>query len=246
MSVHWSVDQLTEYLSEISGQRDESLAMQVAAERAAEALDAEVAAVALGGEVRSSVGFGQHRPSPELVPAARAGGVVTVPGLGASHAAASDLGRDVEGVLIVARVDEPLAPEELQMLHGMARMLGLAIRGMRALEAERMLRGEREREAQERLELLDEVRARQRLVETLLEIQRTISNRAPLQNILDTITSGAAGLFDGWAVSLVLTDRANPEVRVIASTAGNGTCDDVAVRAGAAAATTRRLCASSA
>ncbi|MBT8225241.1 MAG: EAL domain-containing protein [Dactylosporangium sp.] len=236
MTFHWSVHHLTEYLSEVSGQQDETLAIRVAAERAAEALDAEVAVVIVAGKVRACVGFGLDDPPAALTRNARAGGTLLVPGTGNLHTFAADLGRDIEGTLVVARVDEPLVAEELQMLHGMAKMLGMAVRGLRTLEAERILREAREREAQQRLELLEAVRARQRLVETLLEIQRAISSRKPLPDIFDIITSGASGLVEGWGIVLVLTDPAGQDPPVIASRNGNRTCDDVAVRVGAAAA----------
>jgi diguanylate cyclase (GGDEF)-like protein len=236
MAIQWSVHHLTEYLSEVSGQRDESRAISVAAERAAEALDAEVAAVVVAGRVRACLGFGVDDPPEGLLQTPRAGGALPLPGIGTLHTCVADLGRDTEGTMIVARLDEPLVPEEAQMLHGMARTLGLALRGMRTLEAERVLREERELEAQQRLELLQAVSARQRLVETLLAIQRTISSRKPLQDILDTITSGASGLVEGWEVALVLTDSAIGDPPVIASRTGRRTRDDTAIRAAAAAA----------
>jgi diguanylate cyclase (GGDEF)-like protein len=236
VSLHWSVYQLTDYLTEVSGQVDEPRATQVAAERVAEALDAEMSAVIVREGVTSCVGFGEDEPPPDLLTIARAHGSLDVPGLGALHTAAAALGRDGDDFLVVARSGEPLTADELQVLHGMAHMLGLALRGIRTLEAERTMREEREREAQERLALLTVVQERQRLVETLLEIQRTISGRKPLPEVLDTITAGASGLFDGWAVALVLTEPLNPELHLVASVFGRRVCDDTTVRAAGAVA----------
>lgn len=238
MSFHWSVHQLTEYLSEVSGQQDESQAMAVAAERAAEALDAEVAAVLIAGEVQARVGFGAQDPPQGLFSVARVGGTIAVPEIGVLHTCAADLGRHVAGTLVAARLDEPLVPEEVHMLHGMAQMLGLALRGLRTLEAERILREEREREAQQRLALLEEVSNRQRLVETLLGIQRTISSRKPLHDIFHTITSGASGLVDDWSVALILIDPLRDDPPIITSRNGRRACDDVAIRVAAATAMT--------
>ncbi|GAA2391827.1 bifunctional diguanylate cyclase/phosphodiesterase [Dactylosporangium salmoneum] len=98
------------------------------------------------------------------------------------------------------------APEERQMLQGMAQMLGAALRSIRALAAERTLWAERERET--------------RLVEALLTIQRAISSRRPLQEILDLTTAGAAELLGGAHVALVLTD---PQPRVASNFAGDWT-----------------------
>ena len=64
----------------------------------------------------------------------------------------------------------------------------------------------REREAERRLRLLETLRQRERLLETLLAIQRDISHRAPLQTVLDAVTSGASAMPDGDFVALVLID----------------------------------------
>ncbi|MDQ1288524.1 MAG: hypothetical protein QG622_2089 [Actinomycetota bacterium] len=236
MVLHWSVYQLTDYLTEVSGQVDERRATEVAVERVAEALDAEIAAVAQNGGLRCCVGFGEDEPPPGFARLAREGRVLVCEGFGTLYTASAALGRNSDESLIVARSGEPLTAEELQMLHGMAQMLGLAVRGIRTLEAERTLRAEREREAGERLALLHVAQERQRLVETLLEIQRTVSGRKPLPEVLDTITAGASGLFEGWAVALVLTEPLNPELHLVASVFGRRVCDDATVRAAGAAA----------
>lgn len=219
MALHWSVHQITSYLSEISGQQDERQAMRLAAERAAEALEAEVAVVAVAEDVRASVGFGQDPPPPALLEVARDGGALHVPRLGDLHCAAWPLSRGGAELLVVGRVEEPLSAEELQLLHGMAQMLGLALQGIRTLGA---------------------VRERQHLVETLLQIQRSISSRRPLKDVLDTITAGASGLFEGWAVSLVLVESSGAEQHIVASTHGRAGCGENLVRSVGSAATVTR------
>src|SRR5665213_3074916 len=92
------------------------------------------------------------------------------------------------------------------MLQGMARVLGLAVRNLRTLTIERGLRTEREVEAEQRLVLLGTLSRRQRMLETLLTIQRSISHRAPLQQLLDSVTRGASELLDGASVALVPDD----------------------------------------
>jgi diguanylate cyclase (GGDEF)-like protein len=64
----------------------------------------------------------------------------------------------------------------------------------------------REQEAERRLRLLDQLRRRERLLQTLLSIQQDISHRAPLQDILDSVTMGASIMLDGAFVALVLVD----------------------------------------
>jgi diguanylate cyclase (GGDEF)-like protein len=77
----------------------------------------------------------------------------------------------------------------------MANVLGLCLRGIAAIEIERK---------------------RQRLLETLLDIQRAISHRAPLPEVLAAITEGASALLDGCAVALVLHDALDPEHPIVA------------------------------
>ena len=64
----------------------------------------------------------------------------------------------------------------------------------------------REQEAERRLRLLDTLRQREKLLETLLGIQRDISHRVPLPKVLDAVTSGASTMLDGAFVALVLVD----------------------------------------
>ncbi len=76
-------------------------------------------------------------------------------------------------------------PEERNLLPGMARGVGLTLRMIGALEAEH---------------------ERRRLLEVLLDIQRAISHRAPLFEVLAAVTVGASSLLAGRRVSLVLKD----------------------------------------
>jgi diguanylate cyclase (GGDEF)-like protein len=221
VTLHWSTHQLTEYFTAVSASADEQVAMRVAVERALEALDAEVGAVLLAGEdgVRGLTGL------PETVPAEQVrqsfGGAPTVelPLLGEANGAQSALGSDIDGELVVARVDDEFSTEERQMLRGMAQVLGLALRNLRILTTERALREERASEAKQRLELLEVVRARQTLLETLLSIQRAISRREPLQSVLDAITEGVSGLLGQAPIALVLADPAEPTSLIVASRA---------------------------
>ena len=54
---NWSTQQLTGFLATVSSASDERTASRLAVERAAEALDAEVAALLRQGEVYVSIGF---------------------------------------------------------------------------------------------------------------------------------------------------------------------------------------------
>src|SRR5712692_9433769 len=68
----WSTLQLTEFLAVVSACGDEDEAMRSGMERAAEALEAEVAALVNETEVLAAVGFAQGAlPHRELMAAAR-------------------------------------------------------------------------------------------------------------------------------------------------------------------------------
>ena len=216
----WSMYQLTEYFAAVTAAADESAAIMLAVERAAEMVDAEVGAVVLNEEVRGAWGFGAEVPVKELQALALAAGTLPVVAVGDLYAVPSSLGSDLPGALIVARLDGPVAEEERQVLQCMAQVLGLALRSIRVLSAERTVRTEREREAAERLVLLEQSQTRRMLVEALLTIQREISNRKPLPEILDTVTSGTAALLGGVPVALILAEAGRARRLSVASTAG--------------------------
>jgi diguanylate cyclase (GGDEF)-like protein len=237
VAYHWSIHQLTEYFDAVTSREDEGVAMSVAMERAVEALGTELGALILDGEVLTCVGVGREEPPVDALIRAAAGSVVIdVPHLGLLHAAAAGLNGEVSGHLIVGRIDDEFNGEERQLLQGMANVLGLALRSLRTLQAERRLRTEREREAAERLRLLDKLGQRQRLLESLLTIQKAISHRTQLRNVLDAVTSGAAQLLNDAFVALVLTEPGSDRNRIVSSAApANDTQDhDALVMATAA------------
>jgi diguanylate cyclase (GGDEF)-like protein len=202
----WSTLQLTEFFSAITRAGTITTAARLAVQRATEATDAEVAAVVCGDDVPASVGLGRAPSESLFTSLDTSTDAADFPGVGAMHLTVHTLDRDVPDRLIIARADEPFAAEERQMLQGMARVLGLALRGLRTLEAERQLRLEREREAVDRLELVQALERRERLLETLLRVQRSANQRTPLAEVLDMITTGTSGLLDGVPVALVLRD----------------------------------------
>jgi diguanylate cyclase (GGDEF)-like protein len=226
----WSEHQLAEFLAVVSSCPDEPAAVRAAAEWAAELLEAEVGAVVQDGRVTSQVGFPAGRvPEAELV-ALVAGkvAVVTLPILGTCAAAVSALedrpgGHALDaagGDLVVARVGGAFSGEELSLLRAMGRVLSLTLRQLRAFVQERELRAERERRIGENEQLVQALQEHQRLLEQLFRVQRAIANRAPLQEILDAITSGAAALFGEEMVGLQLFDTEDPAFLVLVSAAG--------------------------
>jgi diguanylate cyclase (GGDEF)-like protein len=211
--LNWSTHLLTEYFAAINAAEDETQAIVNAVERTVEMVEAEVGAVVRDGQVHGAYGFGGPAPEGALHAVAAGEGRLIAPGIGDLYAVASPLGDAVGSALIVGRLDESFQPEERQMLQGMSQVLGLSLRSIRVLAAERHLRAEKERQA-------SSAQTRQRLVETLLTIQRAISGRRPLPEILDAVTSGAADLLEGATVVLMLAEGGTDRRLTVASMYG--------------------------
>jgi diguanylate cyclase (GGDEF)-like protein len=193
-----SAHQLVEFLTAVSAHERAEGATAAAAELAAEQFDAEVGAVVVGDALAAATGFG-------AVGVVHAhDGEVDLPGLGRCWVARAEWDADRRARLVVARRGTPFSADERTALTGMARILGLALRGVAAVGAERMLR------------------ERHRLLEVLLDIQRSISHRKPLSDVLAAITSGASGLLGGCPVALVLDDPLDPERPIVAATTAGG------------------------
>ena len=189
----WSTLQLAEFFSAITRAGTIGSAARIAVQRAAESTDAEVAAVVCADGVPASIGLGRD-PEPSAFTTLLPGtGLVTFPDVDIPmHLTVQVLDRDTGERLIVARADEPFAAEERHMLQAMSRVLGLALRSLRTLAAERQVRQALER--------------REQLLETLLRVQRSANQRVPLDEVLHMITSGAAALLEDTTVALVLRD----------------------------------------
>jgi diguanylate cyclase (GGDEF)-like protein len=204
----WSTQQLTEFLAAVSSCPDEQAAIRVAVERAAEALESEAGAVVLGGRLVAAIGFPDGQaPEADLVAVAQGGrGLLDLPGMAACNTAVAVLEEHPPGQLLVARSGDGFAPEELNLLRGMGRVLTLTLRQLRMLGEERRLRAE--------------LQERQRLLEQLSKLQRAIANRAPLQEILDAVTAGAAQLLGDEVVGLRLLDTDDPRYTLLISSSG--------------------------
>jgi diguanylate cyclase (GGDEF)-like protein len=194
MAYHWSIHQLTEYLVSVSRPADRAAAIRVALERVCEALEAELGVVVIGGDQLGELGFGRHLVPAALLTAAD-NARLSVPGIGEAHLASGKLGTadgrtgTSHARLVIGRLSEGFGAEEQQMLQGMALVLGLVLENLATLQAERQ---------------------RHRLVETLLEIQRAISARRPLPEVLNAVTAGASALLGGCPVALLLLDPHPP------------------------------------
>jgi diguanylate cyclase (GGDEF)-like protein len=153
---HWSTHQLTEFFAAVCSPQDERAAITIAVERAAEVLEAEVGAVLRGDRVEVARGVDRDLLDGALPPGPAS--LLSLPGLDDLNIGTARFGAEPRGALMVARAGDPLDPEERQLLQAMAQTLGLALDNIALLTAERRLREEREREAAERLALVEAVR----------------------------------------------------------------------------------------
>ena len=213
----WSSQQLTEFLTAVSAVPEETILLRSAAERAAEAMESEVAAVVIDGRVGASIGFAAGEVPDDLLLAIATGERPSkLPGLGRAAILAVRLEHQLDGALIVARAGtDPFSTEDGGLLRGMARVLALSLRMLRLLEAERLAREASEAKTEEIVE-------RQRLLEGLAGVQRLITHRAPLQEVLDAITAGVAGIIADEVIGLRLIDPADPLTLTSSSVTGVG------------------------
>ena len=209
----WSTQQLTEFLAAIGSASSRAAAVRLAVERVAEAVEAEVAAILIGGRIVAQIGFPPGAAPRALLRRIAAGeDRVEIEGIGRCRTAAGRLGENEEMTVVIARAgDAPISGEDRALLRGMVRVLTLSLRNLALLKRERAARRASQRQAAE-------IGERQRLLEALNSVERMIADRAPLQEILDSIVSGTARLVGDAVVGLRLLDPDVPGVlRVVAS-----------------------------
>ena len=151
----WSTQQLAEFVASVSACTTEAAVARAATERAAEALDADVAAIMCGDELLAAVGYPEHAAPVKELAGIRPGVAdswLNVPGAGRCAAAAAALAYPPGTTLILAR-PSGLTRQETSLLRGMARVTEMTMRMLRVLDHERAAREEVERLAQEQVAL---------------------------------------------------------------------------------------------
>jgi GAF domain-containing protein len=151
----WWTQQLAEFVASVSPCTTEAAAARVAVERAAEVLDADVAAIMVGGELLAAVGYAEGtEPLDELkrIQPGAQDSRLDVPGVGWCAVAAAGLAHPSGATLILARRDG-LTRQETALLGGMARVAAMTITMLRVLDHERGAREESERLAREQASL---------------------------------------------------------------------------------------------
>ncbi|MGQ0521329.1 MAG: putative bifunctional diguanylate cyclase/phosphodiesterase [Actinomycetota bacterium] len=210
----WSGQQLAEFLASVSSYEHEATATAGGVERAAEAVEAEVGAVVRDGRVVSCVGFPPGRVPHQELGRVAAGELdeLEVPGAGRCAVIRVALEDETPTTLVLARSGDPFTSVEVALVRSMGRVLSLSLRMLRTLGAERGARERSEHQAQENAALLATLQERQTLLERLFRIQRSISHRAPIGEVLDAVTGGAAELLGDDVVGLRLLDPDDPTI----------------------------------
>jgi diguanylate cyclase (GGDEF)-like protein len=218
----WSTQQLSEFLVAVAACRDQVSAISGAIQWAAEALEAEVAALVGEGGLVDTVGFPRGRvPEAELCAVAEERGAeLEVAGLGRLHLTSAPVEGMFTGRLLLGRSATGFDVEETSLVRAMARGLALTLDSLHMLERERHLRTVSEDQAADNLRLLGMLQERQTLLERLSKIQVSISRRAPLQEVLDAIVAGARELLGDEVVGVRLVDRADPDYMTLLSITG--------------------------
>ena len=228
----FSTQLLVQFLTAVSSCPDEASAALVAAERAAAAFEAEVGAV-VADDVVAAVGLVDDAACrEELRAVAQAGaGELEVPGVGTCVAQAAPLRDAADGHLVVARASRPgFSTAEIHLLRGMARAYHVAVGSLRTVEGERAMRELSEQHAAENARLLQSLRTRHQLLEHLVAVQRAVTRRAPLEEVLGTIVDSARTLLGDDVAAICLVDRADPTRFVHVTSRGMPLGAETAVR----------------
>jgi PAS domain S-box-containing protein len=212
---NWSIQQLTGFLAMVSSAEDERTASRVAVERAAEALDAEIAALLRHGAVVASVGFRRDQ-MPEAALAEVADGKTSrlmAPGVEERVAITITVESETPSRLVFARpAGRDFTGEEIYLARGMAHVLALSLRLFRLAAEERRQRHEAETQSELNQRLLDSLQERQELLERLARIQRSITHGAVREDVLDAICLGARELLGDEVAGLQLVPPDDPTV----------------------------------
>ncbi len=203
-TVSSSTQQLAEFVAVVSTAADEQIAMRSAAELVAQSLGADAVAVVSPGGVAHCVGWPAGAAPLEAIRTAAAAepgvtGLLAVPGLGELPVSSVNAGEIDDVRLLLIRAAGPLDAEEKGLLRGMERTLGLAVRNHEALGV---------------------LRERQRLLEGLSEIQRSIAHRAPLHQVFDAIVQLGSDILGEHQTVLLLRDKSDPDTLGIAASTG--------------------------
>jgi diguanylate cyclase (GGDEF)-like protein len=213
--------QLTDFLGLIASFDREQPALACAAGRVAELFAALGVLILDQGEVASHAGFEGQDPPAELIALATGSMIsparVELPGLGPCTVARVSIADDGSRTISVVRLAAPFEAEELKQLDGIGKVLAMATKTLHALDAERELRAESERQAAEHARLLGALREKQRLGERMSRIQRAIVDRDELYSIFEQIVQAACDLTDVDSACLRIRGREGERTSLVAA-----------------------------
>ncbi len=214
----WATQQLSEFLALFGAFADERSAMPRLVERAAEVLEADAVVLCDTDRVLAATG-----PPAEVAEGSQLRLVIagerdsiTLAGTDA-HAVAVPVGDNDGRALVVARTGERFAREELDLMYGMGRVIGLGLQTLSLVDAERALRAGSEGQAEENSRLLFALRERQVLLERLSAIQRSIVGQQPLHEIFEQVLEAGCELLGDEVGLLRMRDPAGARTTVAAS-----------------------------
>ncbi len=198
----WTAQALTDFLRAVSDCVDPVAMHRVAVDHVRTGVAGDIAAFIRDEQVLcTSAGSNDAPPDADLIrAAARSGGKVLVPGVGACDVTTVASDDDFPVRLLVGRSrGGPLSPDEIGLLHSMLGVL---------------------RVADENLQILSGLRERQQLLERLSVIQRSIAHRAELDEIFRAITTGLATLLGEEIALIRMIDTDNPSEHVLVASHG--------------------------
>jgi diguanylate cyclase (GGDEF)-like protein len=217
-SLGWAAQQLAEFLAVLTAASDELSALDDGLECLAYSFEADACAFLRESSVEASRGWTGGHPGAEVLAAASSEETgVLVPGAGWCETVAIGVDKEAGTSLLIARAGKPFTAEEVGLLRGMARVLGLALRLLGTVAVERQHVEENQRHLDENKALLATVGERQALLERLAQVQHKISSHRSLEEVLDAITAGAAELLGEEMVALRLIDEPEPDIMVVVS-----------------------------
>jgi signal transduction histidine kinase len=214
----WFPQQLVAFLEAVWSATTEAEAGRTAVERAAETLDAEIAAIVCPDRVVAVVGYPAGAvPVRELTSITAGGGhhELTVPDVGVCRMATVALDYPPGATFILARAgpDAGLRHDEASLLRGMARVTSTAMRTQHLLDDERAAREESDSQATENARLLAELTQRQmRLTElaseqaALRRVAVLVAGGAPPEEVFGAVAEEAGRLLEVDFATLVRYD----------------------------------------
>jgi signal transduction histidine kinase len=217
----WLVEHLTAVLDAASDATNEGDAvgrslreLQMALEPDVTALVGDDTVVAATGPASSVV------DRVELLRATTGGPGAELAGLGSCDIAIGPLRHDSGRRIVVARAQRPFSRQERSLVVLVGRSLGLALDMLSMLDTERTLRDESERQARERDAMLAGLTKRHQLLDNLGQIERSISQRTPLGEVLSTICEAVHQMLGDEVVGLRLLDPDDPAHLIVVADSG--------------------------